>query len=229
MLNKQGRGKIDWTDYTWNPITGCLKGCDYCYVKRLNERFNYSMAPQFHSRRLNDVASLRAPARIFVCSTGDMWGDWVERNWIEQVLDVVKKYPQHTFQFLTKNPERYLDFDFTPNCWLGTTMDGTCNTSGNVETLGLKKCDNIKFCSLEPLLHPVDFYNLEPLHNVCPADLSDMDWIIIGADTNKGAKKPPDRWADNIISDAKECHIPVWVKDNYKYRRTIKQLPKEVR
>ncbi len=73
-MNKQGIGKIDWTDYTWNPVTGCLHGCEYCYMKRLETRFGMSMDPKFHEKRMNDIAKLKEPSKIFVCSTGDLWG-----------------------------------------------------------------------------------------------------------------------------------------------------------
>jgi len=228
MLNKQGPGKIDWTDYTWNPITGCNHGCDYCYMRRVSDKFNYDMTPRYHPKRLEDVEALKTPSKIFVSSSGDLFGDWVPEEWIHAVLKVALIHPQHTFQFLTKNPKRYLDFCFTPNCWLGTTMDGTSRTSGNVASLGAKEGDNIKFCSLEPLLHHVDFYDRAFYHDYQFAiGLCDMDWLIIGADSNKGVKKPPDAWADYLISCAKAQNIPVWVKDNYKYRLRIKQFPRE--
>jgi len=219
MLNKQGKGKIDWTDYTWNPITGCKRDCDYCYVKRWVNRFNYSMEPEFHERRLNDLSVLQSPAKIFVSSTGDMWGPWVSAEWIDQVLDVVRKYPQHTFQFLTKYPKRYLEFDL-PYGWYGATIDGTCKTNSCdefIEKLRRRNKDIVTFFSFEPMLH----YPTVSLWHV--------DWIIIGADSNKGAKKPRPWWAGQVIDRARKNNVDVWIKDNLKYGGVVKVFPKDKR
>lgn len=213
MLNKQDSGKIDWTDYTWNPITGCLHGCDYCYLKRLEKRFGFDMKPAFHPERLDDIGKLKKPAKIFVGSTADMWGDWVPNEWIDAVLDVCRAYPAITFQFLTKNPDRYNKFKIPINCWVGTTVDGT-KYSLYISLLRLK-CDSLKFISFEPLLSEL------------PARLwlGDVSWIIIGADSNIGSPPPPNIWANNLIDTARLQHIPIWVKDNYRYHTRIKEFP----
>jgi len=103
MLNKQGQGKIDWTDYTWNPVSGCNHGCQYCYMLRMEKRFPGIMTPAFHENRMKDITGLKNPSKIFVGSSGDMWGKWVNSKWISTVINATALSPKHTFQFLTKN------------------------------------------------------------------------------------------------------------------------------
>lgn len=217
-MNKQGPGKIDWTDYTWNPISGCLHGCDYCYMRRMEKRFPAVMKPAFHPERLMQPAKVKKPSFIFTGSSGDMWGEWVDERHIRAVLKSCEDSPQHTFQFLTKNPGRYMEFKPLENCWYGTTVDGTDRTKTNdiklfYPGLGDSFFDGMRFVSFEPLLKPVYSF------------MEGIDWIIIGADSTRGAKKPPKEWADRLIDQAREMSIPVWVKDNYGYPRIIKERP----
>jgi len=218
-MNKQGPGKIDWTDYTWNPISGCLHNCDYCYMKRMEKRFKGITVPAFHSERLENIYRIKKPSKIFVGSSGDMWGEWVPREWINEVLDIAALNDQHTFQFLTKNPAEYNHWDLFEmgNCWFGTTVDGTPKTSMNLATLLTAiPYSIVKFASFEPLLAPV---NIEPIY------MDMLDWIIIGADSTKGSNKPPKEWAGKLIERARAFNTPVWVKDNYGYPEIIKEFP----
>lgn len=213
-MNKQGPGKIDWTDFSWNTISGCKHGCPYCYMNPVVRRFGGSMEPKFHPQRLDNPSKRRKPAKIFVGSASDMWGEWVNSKWIDQVLHVCKnKAPQHTYQFLTKNPTRYGDFPCIKNAWYGTTVDGTDRTKNNIADLIYSAQTGMagRFISFEPLLQPVD------------PDLFGIQLVIIGADSRRGAKIPPKEWADIIIGKAREKRIPVWVKDNYGYPERIKE------
>jgi protein gp37 len=217
MLNKQGPGKIDWTDYTYNPVTGCLHNCDYCYVKRLKD---YDMRPNFHADRLGDVDRLKVPSKIFVCSTGDLFGDWVPADWIYFVLQEVKKHPEHIFQFLTKNPKRYNEFEFPANCWLGTTVDGTERTIKNIyQMITSVPHDKVKFISFEPLL------GIKLLKEVPGENFQKFQWFIVGADSNRGAEKPPLIWAEAFRKLSMRLGIPLWIKDNFNYPVKIKQFP----
>ena len=212
VINKQGQGKIDWCDYSWNPISGCLQNCEYCYLKRMG----LDMTPKFHTEKLKDLRVIKEPSKIFVGSSADCFGEWVKNEWIEDILEVIKRYPEHTFQLLTKNPKRYLERDWTeyPNVWIGTTID-TQDRVKNLEYLKQAKA-NTKFISFEPLLENLD------------VDLTGIDWIIIGANSNAGAVRPMNCWASNLITKAYNLAIPVWVKDNYKYSVRYKEFP-EVR
>ena len=219
MLNKQGPKKIDWTDYTWNPISGCLHNCPYCYMLRMEKRFPGIMKPGFRLHYLIDPGKLKKSSKIFVGSSGDMWGEWVNHDHIQAVLDSCEQAPQHTFQFLTKNPLKYMEFYEIDNAWYGTTFDGTEQTEDNIIALGLsdQSCHSIHFVSFEPLLAPVD------------PDLFGISWIIIGADSNKGAKKPPKEWADHLIGLARKSGMAVFVKDNYNYPERIKEFPRQTK
>ena len=126
--------KIDWADSTWNPVTGCLHGCEYCYARAIANRFGwhanepdinervlneipvfdgkkqpypFDFAPTFHQYRLGEPAAWTKPRTIFVCSMADLFGDWVPDEWIKQVFEACEAAPQHRFLFLTKNPTRF--------------------------------------------------------------------------------------------------------------------------
>ena len=154
--------KIEWADTTWNPVTGCLNNCGYCYARRIAHRFcangdmcgndiveldsPYSkngaiipypadFVPTLHRYRLQEPESLKKRKNIFVCSMGDLFGDWIPQDWINEVIEACRKAPQHNYLFLTKNPircsiwrtEKYPDIDlsFGGNMWLGCTFTGT--------------------------------------------------------------------------------------------------------
>ena len=127
--------KIDWCDSTWNPVTGCLHGCEYCYARRIAERFGthnkyerpyepvldvpirrvrteaepypYGFMPTFHRYRLGEPARWTKPRTVFVCSMADLMGEWVPNPWKQDVIAACKAAPQHRYMFLTKNPYGY--------------------------------------------------------------------------------------------------------------------------
>jgi len=208
MGQKQGKGKIDWCDYTWNPIKGrCGYLCPYCYMHEMRKRF-----PMNDELRLDEKElrwSPRKPSRIFVCSSLDMFHPDVSDEWIDLVMDQAHSHQANIYQFLTKNPERYFDFDLPSNAWLGTTVDGTFNTGGNFDKLAAVEYSGVKFVSFEPL---IEFPN-EVLDN--NASWEAIDWIIIGADSRHGAKQPPFSWLSELIWKAALHDVAVFVKDNY--------------
>jgi protein gp37 len=215
-INRQGPGKIEWTDSTWNPFTGCDYGCDYCYARMMAKRFGRSFHPEFRPDRFEDLKKIKLPSRIFVPSSGEMLGPWVRSDHIRQTIDEMAKYPQHIFQVLTKNPKRFWDFEWPSNCWLGTTDDGTEWTRDNVANLMLN-CDgqNKKFVSFEPMIRmPIlsDF-------------LATVDWMIIGGRTGRQRFKPPQIWVEKVIAFARIHDIKVFVKDNAGYPHEIKEFP----
>mgnify|MGYP002148265646 CR=1 FL=1 len=136
-----GRG-IEWTDYTWNPIGGCFHACQWqmpdgsianCYAEDVADRvaqkayLNGFEHHYWNPNELNAPMGLRLPSRIFVGSMADVFGHWVPDEQIKAVLDVALVNPEHTFQFLTKNPRRVLDFakDIPANCWIGASTSSS--------------------------------------------------------------------------------------------------------
>lgn len=198
--------KIEWTNYTWNPIVGCKHNCWYCYAKRMNDRFKWIKKwdePKIFHDRISKPKLPKKPSKIFVCSIADLFGDWVPEDWICAVLEVVKEYPQHTFQFLTKNPKRYLKFDFPENCWLGVTITTNQDYAGGsqkaIEVLLQKP--NYTFISFEPLMGDVSDINIMGINE-----------IIIGAMTGMEKKNviPKKEWIDSIR------HPNIFYKNNIK-------------
>ena len=214
---------IDWAKWTWNPITGCLLECDYCYAHDIARRFNKSFDPEFHNDRLNAPQNTSLPKgdkpgdrRVFLCSMADMWGDWVPRRWIDLVLDVCRKSPNWTFITLTKNPKRYLNFaDVMPdNIWLGATVEKQSRVENTEVVFGKLRglMDNVLFVSCEPLLEQIEFKD----------SFSDcINWIVIGGQsrTSKLPEFQPDgEWVKALTNQAWCENVPVYWKPNLKWR-----------
>jgi len=203
------RTRIEWTDYTWSPITGCLHGCPYCYAKKFTKRFpkNYpnGFNPTFYPERLDEPAKVKKPSRIFTVSMGDMFGSWVDPAWIERIMETIRATDWHQFQILTKNPARAastVDILVCPdNLWIGTTVENA-DSAHRISELPPRNNRGLRFTSFEPLLGPIPDIELWPL-----------DWIIIGAQTNP-FRRPDDKWVEGLISAARDAGIPVFLKNS---------------
>lgn len=229
---------IEWARWTWNPVTGCRYGCTYCYAKDIAKRFYANgFEPTFHENRLsapsntkltnkNPVFTEKGNQSVFVCSMADLFGDWVPAEWINAVLDEVKNNPQWTYIFLTKNPKRYLDFEFPEHCIIGATGDTDKSTRNAVIQFMEFKSKNKNtstFISHEPLLDKISHENYmfeSPMNN---KDIEDypVDWIIIGAKsktTSEPEMQPKWSWVEKILFDARIANIPVYFKPNLTVR-----------
>lgn len=209
------RSSIEWTDYTWNPVTGCNHGCTYCYARRLAEgrlrgRFGYDngFEPTFHQNRLTEPSMVKKPSMIFTCSMGDLFGNWVPQQWISSVLVFIKINDHHQFQILTKNPIRMSRYRNIPkNAWLGTSIDGLGNSIDRLKILSDAPFNgHIRFASFEPLLADVVSQSNFTLENI--------DWIIVGAQTGPNAKSPEVDWISDLGLAARKAKVPVFLKDN---------------
>lgn len=204
---------IPWTEFTWKIVTGCLHGCEYCYVKR----FDKEMKPEYHPDRISEPLGIKKPSLIFVANTGDIFGEWVPDDWIHRVLSVVKATPQHTYQFLTKNPAKMLKFEFPVNAWVGTTVTNQ---------------DDINRISIvRHVPAPVHFISVEPILGKIEADWEGIDWVIIGAESIKNANTPKDAplaqtFARPLIARIKTLGIPLFVKPNLKWFEKVLEYPK---
>ena len=200
--------KIEWTDYTWNPISGCPKPhCWYCYAKNMYRRFpalgNPKFVPKFFPNRLNGLDKLKKPSKIFVGSCADIFATETKKNWRDKVIEQIKLHPKHIYQLLTKRPQNISKrFNFGDNVWIGTTINYANELWRADEIRQVENC-GVRFISFEPLLGEIGEINLE-----------DINWVIIGKLT--GAKKIPIKkvWVADIIAQCKEREIPVFVKDN---------------
>jgi protein gp37 len=199
--------KIGWCTETINCITGCLNNCEFCYARkmayRLKGRFGYPaddpFRPTFHPDKLQDIYNLRgAHKRIFLDSMGDWFSEGVDPAWIEATLKAVGSKPEHTFLVLTKWPDRILDLDYPSNLWVGVSV--TCQDD-------IWRLDSIVHDSILPIEQHL-FISFEPLHGPIEANLSGIDWIIIGAESGnrKGKIKPALGWISSLIDNLK----PYW-------------------
>lgn len=199
--------RIDWADYSWNPIKGlCPEGCWYCYARAMYRRFKMESAPSF------DKGELMAPiyshpnrpagSRIFVCSTFELFSPAAD-PWRDDIFKVIEFGKRDTFIILTKRPER-IDRVMPPNVWLGVSIEGA-EDSWRIEKLGRAQAD-VKFVSLEPFLGTTP--QLGGSH---------IDWLIIGRLTGRGNKHDPEPNAlAQLFIRAKARRIPIFVKSNLK-------------
>ena len=149
-----------------------------CAVAK-GEMYPYGYDPTFYLHRIREPYKVVEPALIFVSDTGDLFGKWVPRRWIKQVLQVAKDCGQHTFLFLTKNPAGYRGLSFTDNCWIGTSVSSD-RDQRRVDILrGIDA--TIRYLSIEPLLGPVSF------------PLDGIHWVIVGAKTGGSGVPAPQR------------------------------------
>ena len=203
--------KIEWCDYTWSPISGCLHGCAYCYARKLAEtrlrgRCGYPedepFRPTFHPGRLDEPRRLRKSSRIFAVSMGDLFGRWVPADWIASTFASMRAAPQHTFMTLTKNPAGMVGWKFPANCWAGITAETPAK---------LRR----RRAHLDRADAPLRFASLEPIQEEFEAeDLDGLSWVIVGSESGKGAPPPDQRAVESVISACDRLGIPVFVKSN---------------
>jgi len=216
---------ISWAEWSWNPVTGCLHGCDYCYAREIatSERFKAAypagFTPLFHHERLDaprntiiPVAHRDNPAwrRVFVCSMADLYGRWVPDEWIGQVHESMIRSPQWEYLLLTKFPARYVGLDLPATSWLGTSVDEQKRVRIAENAFSEIGGVSVKWLSLEPLREPLEF-----------TDLSMFDWVVIGAQTETRqpgkvipAFAPPFEWVARVVAQAREAGCKVHLKPN---------------
>jgi len=218
-IHRMNRTKIEWTDYSWNPITGCLHGCWYCYAKNLTQRFKkvfpYGFEPHFYPERLKQPYEVKKPSKIFVCSIADLFASWTLPEWREAVLDSMLWCPvKHQFQMLTKLPEGISKMvEWPDNFWFGVTVTQQSEVF-KIDEL-LKVDARIHFASFEPLLGSI---------STC---LEGLQWIIIGKLTGSKRVKLKKSWVLELIEEAQFRHIPVFMKTNLGFENPIQQFPEE--
>ena len=206
--------RIEWTEATWNPVTGCTKvspGCKNCYAERMSKRLKAMGLPQYRNAFAltmhEDVVELplrwKKPRVIFVNSMSDLFQEGIPLKFIQRVFTVMQESPQHQFQVLTKRPEIALALaDRLPwpdNVWLGTSVE----TAAYVERVRILQRipAKIRFLSVEPLLGPIPRLPLAKIH-----------WVIVGGESGPGARPMDERWVIQIRDRCRKVGVPFFFK-----------------
>ncbi len=206
--------KIEWTESTWNPLTGCTKispGCKNCYAERMArrlqamgvEKYNNGFALSLHEDVLEDPLKWKKPQVIFVNSMSDLFHKAVPVEYIMKIFDVMRKASWHQFQVLTKRAERLMELDpyidWPENVWMGVSIESDKFT--NRINLLRSTHASIKFLSLEPLLGPLNSMNL-----------SGIDWVIVGGESGPHARPIEPEWVRDIRDQCILACVPFFFK-----------------
>jgi protein gp37 len=208
------KSKIEWTDSTWNPVTGCVKistGCKNCYAERMAKRLqamgqeNYKngFEPTIHRHVLEYPLQWKKPQNIFVNSMSDLFLDSIPLKFIKDVFSVMNRADWHRFQVLTKRSDRLLELnkelEWTKNIWMGVSVE---NHRFRYRIDHLRKTSAvIKFLSIEPLIGPVGSLNL-----------NGIDWVIVGGESGPGARLMEEAWVLNIRNQCNKKNVPFFFK-----------------
>lgn len=208
--------KIEWTESTWNPITGCTKissGCKHCYAevmtRRLQamgqEKYRNGFELTLHPEALNDPYNWKKPKMIFVNSMSDLFHKNVPIEFIQRVFRVIRENPHHVFQVLTKRSDILLYFDregwldWPHNLWMGVTVesDSVINRIGHLASTNAR----VKFLSCEPLLT-----SLPDLH------LNGIDWLIVGGESGRTPRPIKEEWVIDIKHQCEQARVAFYFK-----------------
>jgi protein gp37 len=209
---------IEWTDATWNPVTGCTKisaGCDHCYAERFSERFRGTRGHPFETgfdltlrpERLEQPLRWRTPRMIFVNSMSDLFHKEIPQEFIARVFDTMEAAPWHTFQVLTKRSSLMRDFlrkrygarRAPRHIWCGVSVEDGTKTS---RIRHLREAPaGVRFLSIEPLIGPVG-----------KLDLTEIDWVIVGGESGPGARAMKERWALDIRDQCRAANVAFFFK-----------------
>jgi protein gp37 len=209
---------IEWTDATWNPVTGCTKisaGCDHCYAERFSERFRGTRGHPFETGfdltlrpdRLEQPLRWRTPRMIFVNSMSDLFHKEIPKEFIARVFDTMEAATWHTFQVLTKRSSLMRDFlrkRYGTRCgpfhmWFGVSIEDGTKTS-RIRHLRAAPA-GVRFLSIEPLIGPVG-----------QLDLTDVDWVIVGGESGPGARPMKEEWVLDIRDQCKARGVAFFFK-----------------
>ena len=209
---------IEWTNSTWNPVTGCTKvsaGCDHCYAERLSERFRGVEGHPFESgfdltlrpKRLEQPMQWRRPQLIFVNSMSDLFHKDIPTEYIERVFDTMERADWHIYQVLTKRSslmrrfvqERYRGQAAPPHIWLGVSVE---NHAALTRLRHLQQTNaSVRFVSFEPLLGPIDAVDLEGIH-----------WVIAGGESGPGARPVQAEWVRALRDQCQAQRVAFFFK-----------------
>ncbi len=208
------RSHIEWTDFTWNPVTGCTKvsqGCKHCYAERMARRLKAMGAPRYengfqltlHEDLLEQPFRWKKPRVIFVNSMSDLFHPDVPFGFIERVFNVMVCTPRHVYQVLTKRSERLAslaaDLPWPPNVWMGVSVEDQ-RVMARVDHLRDVPAQ-IRFLSCEPLIGPLHNLNLDGIH-----------WVIVGGESGPGARPMEEEWVEEIRLTCRKSRVAFFFK-----------------
>ena len=208
--------KIEWTESTWNPITGCTKistGCKFCYAevmaRRLKamgqEKYKNGFELTLHPDTLQEPYSMKKGKMIFVNSMSDLFHKDVPLEYVQQIFKVIKENPQHVFQVLTKRADvlRYYDsegwLEWPHNLWMGVTVENN-SLSERIDLLRQTGA-RVKFLSCEPLLSSLPDLNLE-----------DIDWVIVGGESGRTPRPIREEWVIDLKEQCQTAKVAFYFK-----------------
>jgi protein gp37 len=205
---------IEWTQMTWNPVTGCTKisqGCKHCYAERMahrlqamgNPRYQQGFAVTLHADLLEEPLKWGRPRLVFVNSMSDLFHEVVPVAFIQQVFETMRKAPHHVFQILTKRSERLLDIakdlPWSENVWMGVSVEDE-HVVYRIRNLQQVPA-HVRFLSCEPLIGPLDALSLHGIH-----------WVIVGGESGPGARPMQQAWVESILHQCRDAGVPFFFK-----------------
>lgn len=206
--------KIEWTESTWNPVTGCTKlsaGCTNCYAERMAKRLQAMGQPNYrhgfkvtcHQHVLEQPLNWKTPRKVFVNSMSDLFHEAVPEEFIHAIFEVMKKADWHQFQILTKRENRMVELaprlEWPKNVWMGVTVE---NRKAKRRIAALRKVPAVvRFLSLEPLLESLGSLDLDGIH-----------WAIVGGESGPGARRMEKQWVDEIREQCEDAGVPFFFK-----------------
>ncbi|HOI56220.1 MAG TPA: phage Gp37/Gp68 family protein [Phycisphaerae bacterium] len=205
---------IEWTESTWNPVTGCTKisaGCAHCYAERMTRRLKAMGQPNYrngfrvttHPHVLDLPLSWRKPQMIFVNSMSDLFHEKVSVRFIHDVFHTMRTADWHTYQVLTKRAERLAELapalDWGPNVWMGVTVENA-DCAYRIDLLRSVHAA-VRFLSIEPLLGPLPQLDLDGIH-----------WVVVGGESGPGARPMDQAWVTDIRDQCLDADVPFFFK-----------------
>jgi len=205
---------IEWTEMTWNPVTGCVKvsqGCKHCYAERMaarlhamgSDRYRNEFAPTLHDDLIDLPRRWKKPRIIFVNSMSDLFQEAVPTDFIRRVFDTMMACPQHTFQILTKRSERLRkigpSLPWPSNVWMGVSVEDARAVRRIADLAAVPA--QVRFLSCEPLIGPLESLPLKGIH-----------WVIVGGESGPGARPMLPEWVESIHRQCRRSRVPFFFK-----------------
>lgn len=207
--------KIEWTEQTWNPTTGCTKvspGCKHCYAEKMAGRLKAMGAAGYeagfelvlHPERLSHPMKRKKPTIWFVNSMSDLFHEGIPDSFLDRVFDTIRSTPHHTYQILTKRAERLPTYfngrECPSNVWLGVSVEDRHYGLPRIDALRSVNA-KVRFLSVEPLLE-----------NIGELDLSGIHWVIVGGESGPKARPMKKSWADGVRRQCKIQRVAFFFK-----------------